>query len=221
MSVPSPSACTCVALMGTSSCAISCTMLTAAGAAVSCSPYGRNVPRSLSITMEKLGDSLWCTAWYWSAPTPPNSSHVHSTARSVRFGFRPSAFTASSACREMKAPPASSMAPCSPGASHESRWPLTSTTSCGTSTPVTSAIRLRDLASGRVRALIFIRTVSRSPRSCMRWSICAASTVMHAPGMDAGPMAPVWGEFSEKGVTERMRAATAPYLAARDAPAPR
>ena len=104
-------------------------------------------------------------------------------------------------------------------------WPLTIIISSGRSRPVTSATILRDGASGSVAALICKRTTIFSPRSCIRCIISASSTVIAACGILGTPLlyniAPVCGDLSETGVTDRIRLATAPALAASIAPSRR
>ncbi len=82
-------------------------------------------------------------------------------------------------------PPASSMAPWP--TSQESMWPPSTTTSSGRSRPRISATTFRDITSGSERASMRRLTTMRCPRSCMRWSIMASSTVMAAWGIRSTP----------------------------------
>ena len=86
--------------------------------------------------------------------------------------------TASHAATE---PPASSIAPCP--TSQESMCPPSTTTSSGRSRPTSSATTLRDRAGGSWRAPIRSVSTTGSPRSCIRRSIIASSTLSAAAGM--------------------------------------
>ena len=144
-------------------------------------PVGLNTPLSDSIASTWFFRSAAWRRAYSLAPPRPFSSFVHNTTRMVRRGLRPAFMMSRAASHAARQPPPSSIAPWP--TSHESMWPLTMTISLGFSRPRISAITLRDLAGGSVRASIFSSMRIGSPRVCIRASIMASSTESAACGI--------------------------------------
>ena len=167
--------------MRVSSGAIRFSMASAESVPTTWMPYGRNTPLSDSSAKTCFPTSAACVVRYALPPPVVLSSSVHPTTRTVRRGRRPSVFMSRTASHAATTPPASSIAPCP--TSHESMWPPITTTSSGFSRPRSSATALRDGTLGRFRAPITSRATIGCPRSCIRCSSIASSTVIAAAGI--------------------------------------